>query len=110
MAMHFITLLYSPFPSMEAARTAATALLEQRLVACCNLLPGTESLYRWEGALTTAQEAILIAKTTAAHSDDAIARIRQLHPYECPAILAFPTQSTKEYATWVAGELSPAIS
>lgn len=108
MAMHFVTMLYCPFPTVEAARKAAKRLLEARLVACCNLLPAGESLYRWQGRLETAEETILIAKTLAERSDAAIALIGSLHPYECPAILAFPVQSGKEYAAWVAGELKDA--
>ena len=99
-AIHYITLLYCPFPSLESAQLAAKQLLEQHLVACCNLLPGTESHYWWDGKLTTSEEVVVIAKTTADYSNDAIQLIKHLHPSKCPAILAFSTHSTKEYAAW----------
>lgn len=101
-----ITLLYSPFPNRETAQMAAKALLEEKLVACCNLLPGVESHYWWEGKLEQAHEVVLIAKTTAEYVSIAMALIKALHPYECPAILAFAPKSTPEYAAWVAENLA----
>jgi periplasmic divalent cation tolerance protein len=98
-----ITLLYSPFPGIESARPTAAALLESGLVACCNLLPGAESHYIWNGEPTTAQEIILIAKTTAGAADAAAARLEALHPYECPAILRFEAGANAAFAAWVAG-------
>ena len=97
-----ITLLYSPFPSMETARAASRGLIEAKLAACCNLLPGGESHYRWEGTYTIASEVILLAKTTAGQRDQAIDLLRRHHPYECPAILSFEASSTPAFAAWVA--------
>lgn len=106
MATHPLTLLYSPFPSHESARAAATALLTEKLVACCNLLPSVESHYWWEGKLEQATEVVLMAKTSEKYAKEAMARIKALHPYECPAILAFAPKSTPEYAAWVAENLA----
>ncbi len=97
-------MIYSPFPTLEAARAAAQVLLAERLVACCNLLPGVESHYRWEGVLTQSAEVVLIAKTTADRAAAARARLASLHPYTCPAILALETETNAPFLAWVASE------
>lgn len=96
-----ISLIYSPFPTTEAARTAATVLLEEKLVACCNLSAQGESLYRWEGELVREHECYLIAKTSPALAEAATARISAIHPYECPAILTFEATSNAAFTAWV---------
>jgi len=99
-----LILLYSPFPSIEAAREVARILLEERLVACCNLLPGMESHYRWEGRLTSATETVLLAKTPAAVATQAAAKLGELHPYAIPAILQLPVEVNAGFAQWAATE------
>jgi periplasmic divalent cation tolerance protein len=100
-----LTMLYCPFPTPESAREAAHALLAQSAVACCNILPAAESIYPWQGAITTTTETILLAKTTPDCADKARHIVAGCHPYECPAILTFPLQSNPEYALWVAGHV-----
>lgn len=102
--MHPITLLYTPFPTLESASSAAEALLAARLVACCNLLPGTVSHYVWQGAATQADEVLLIAKTSRARQAAACAELAAIHPYECPAILALSADTTADFAAWVAAQ------
>lgn len=97
---HALALLYSPFPSIEAARAAAQSLLVEKLAACCNLIPGVESHYMWEGVPTAATEVILIAKTPADQAAAAAARIAALHPYACPAILTLPANANAAFALW----------
>lgn len=101
-----ISLIYSPFPSLESARFASHALLGQKLVACCNLLPAGESHYLWKGELTTASEVVLIAKTTAPKLEKAKEALARHHPYECPSILSFEADATPEFAAWVATSTS----
>ena len=101
-----LTLLYSPFPSRESALTAANALLTQKLVACCNLIPGVESLYEWQGKLEQSQEVILLAKTKASHAMAAQTLLTRLHPYKCPAILTFSAEANAPYAQWVSAALA----
>lgn len=96
-----LTLIYCPFPSIEAARTAAMSLLEAHLVACCNLIGPTESLYWWEGKLAANPETVLIAKTTPKLEAEARAHIAASHPYETPAILSFPADANPAFAAWV---------
>ncbi|MEJ0010357.1 MAG: divalent-cation tolerance protein CutA [Alphaproteobacteria bacterium] len=85
-----VQLIYSTHPSPGQARATARALVEEKLAACCNLIPGMESIYRWEGKLEQAAETVLISKTTEARAAEVVARIRALHPYEIPAILVLP--------------------
>lgn len=99
-----LTLLYSPFPSLESARAAAVTLLESKLVACCNLIPNIESHYHWEGKLTKSDEIILIAKTTPALAADAARRLSELHPYACPAILTLAADANAPFEAWVAAQ------
>jgi len=105
---HPLTIIYCPFPTIDTARTAATALLEARLVACCNLLPSVESLYWWEGKLATNPETILIAKTTAEYVTRVRDGIAASHPYDCPAILSFNAQANDDFAHWVVTQLPSA--
>lgn len=97
-----IQLVYCPFPSVKTARAAATRLIEGKLAACCNLLPAGESLYLWQGALTTETELVLIAKTSVEKAPSVVEAITQGHPYECPAILRLPAEANDAFAQWVA--------
>lgn len=99
-----LAILYCPFPDAATARNAANTLLTERLVACCNLLPSSEALYWWEGAITQGTETILLAKTTAEKAAAALARLATLHPYECPAILQFSANANAPFAAWVTAE------
>jgi periplasmic divalent cation tolerance protein len=101
--MEPIALLYVTYPSADAARAAATALLDARLAACCNILPAMESHYRWEGSTTSASEYVMLVKTTAARTEAACARIAELHPYQCPAILTLSASAMPAFAAWIDG-------
>ena len=96
-----LTLVYSPFPTLDTARTACAALLHARAVACCNLLTSTESHYLWQGTPTSAAEIILIAKTIPAMATCARDIIAANHPYKCPAILSFNADVNPEFLAWV---------
>jgi len=97
-----LQLLYSPFPTRDAARIAASQLLAQKLVACCNIVPGIESHYWWEGALTQSSEVALWCKTTAALAEKAAAALEAIHPYACPAIIRLEAQANAAFMGWVA--------
>ena len=98
--MH-IALLYSTYATPETATAIARTLLDEHLVACCNILPAGESLYRWQGTLTTAPEVVMLCKTTSALAPSAAARIAALHPYDCPAILTLAAEANAPFAQWV---------
>ncbi len=94
-----VVLVMAP-PSV--AETIAAALVEERLAACVNLLPGARSIYRWRGEIEQDTETLLLVKTTAAALAPLEARVRELHPYEVPEILAIaPTESSAEYLEWL---------
>lgn len=85
-----VLIVFCTMPSIDGARQIATALVESQLVACVNLCPSAESIYRWKGKVETAQEVLAVMKTTRERYADLEARLRELHPYEVPEILGFP--------------------
>lgn len=95
----------SAFPDGASAETAAQALIEERLAACVQLLPGAKSFYRWQGRLHASAEALLLAKTAADRVEALIARLAALHPYELPEIVAVQAEAGfPAYAAWVRAE------
>jgi periplasmic divalent cation tolerance protein len=87
------------------ARDLAAALVEERLAACVNLVPGLRSLYRWEGSLRDDPETLLVIKTTAERAGDVARRIRALHSYELPEVLVLGVEGgSAGYVEWVARE------
>ena len=90
-------------PDLDGARTLGRALVGERLAACAQVLPGVESIYRWNGAIESAGETLLILKTTRARHDALQARLDALHPYEVPELVALPAVAgLPAYLHWVA--------
>ncbi len=89
------------FPDSDQARQIGAALVERQVAACVNLLPGVESIYRWEGKIEHAGEVLAVIKTTRYPALEAA--IRELHPYEVPEILALPVVAgLPAYLAWLA--------
>ncbi|MFG1374614.1 divalent-cation tolerance protein CutA [Xanthobacter oligotrophicus] len=102
-------LVYTTFPSREAAENVARALVAERLVACANILPGMVSIYRWEGQVERADEVVMILKTTTARASDVVEAVRARHPYEVPAILVLPVEGgLAAYLGWIGAEVADA--
>ncbi len=81
------------------------ALVEERLVAGGNIVPGVRSIYRWKDAICDEAEEALFMETSDARIDAMIARVRELHPYETPKVLAFePREGSPAYLAWVDAE------
>jgi periplasmic divalent cation tolerance protein len=98
-------LVFTTAPDRAVAMRIARALVDARLAACVNVLAGCTSVYRWEGAVETAEELPLIIKTRAGRYAEVEAAIRRLHPYELPEILAVPVMhGLPEYLEWVTEE------
>ena len=96
--------IWCPFPNEEEAAAAARQLLDERLIACANLLPAMRSIYEWNGERGDAQECGALFKTEAALLDRAIARIADIHPYETPAIAGWQADACNPAtAEWLAG-------
>jgi uncharacterized protein involved in tolerance to divalent cations len=84
------------------AQRIARDLVESRLAACVNILPPIQSVYRWQGELETAQELLLIMKTTAERFPELQRRIIHLHSYETPEIIALPVLAgSDKYLAWI---------
>jgi periplasmic divalent cation tolerance protein len=100
-----VFLILSTCPDADTAQRLARTLVEERLAACVNLLPGVVSTYRWQGQVEQATEVQLLAKTTGERREALIARLAGLHPYELPEILAVETAAgLPAYLDWVAAD------
>lgn len=97
--------LYMTFPDMDSAARVGRALLDARLVACVNVLPGARSLYRWEGAVQDDAEVVAFAKTRAELVDAAADKVRALHPYDTPCVVALQIGGGDAgYLGWIGAE------
>lgn len=89
--------------SREAAQKIAEALVNQRLAACVNILPGVQSIYRWEGKVEQATEWLLIIKTLGSSVNGLETAIEQLHPYDVPEFIVVNVESgSPPYLRWLA--------
>ena len=92
-------------PDAGVADTLARQLVEERLAACVNVVPGIRSIYRWEGAVQTDEEHLLLAKTHAERTEALAARVKELHPYALPEVLALSAEGgSAAYLDWVRTE------
>jgi len=94
-------------PDADTAERLARALVEERLAACVNAVPGVRSFYRWEGRVEDADELLLVVKTRADRTAALAARVRELHPYELPEVLELAAEGgSAAYLDWVRKESS----
>jgi periplasmic divalent cation tolerance protein len=99
-----IRLVMTTAGSREEAERIAGALVEAHLAACVNVLPGVSSVYRWQGQVETANELLLLIKTTVENVEAVESSLRRLHSYELPEFLVLQPEATaQDYADWVAG-------
>ena len=92
--------------SEEEAERLARMLVERRLAACVNVVPGVRSFYRWQGAIESAAEWLLIAKSSRELFAPLAAALEQAHSYEVPEVLALPVvEGTANYLNWLAASL-----
>ena len=97
--------VYTTYPSLVEAEQAGRALVERRLCACVNILPGMISHYWWQGAVERGEEVVMIIKTRAALAEAVRQAVRQLHSYSTPAILVLPIESVDpNYNAWLMAE------
>jgi periplasmic divalent cation tolerance protein len=97
--------VYATAADAAEAERIARAVVEARLAACANIIDGMRSLYWWEGKVQDAREAVLILKTTRDRLEPLIARVKELHSYDCPCIEALPvTAGYPPFLDWVARE------
>ena len=94
-------------PSAEEAASIVNRLVEERLVACGNVVPGLRSIYRWEGEVQDDPEVLVVLKTVEGSVQAVIERSAELHPYDVPEILVLPLVAGHEpYLDWVRNETS----
>ena len=95
-------LIWCPFADEASAEAAARQLLDERLVACANILPPMRSLYVWNGERGEARECGVLFKTDASLLDRATARLAEVHPYDAPAVLGWRADTAaKPTAEWL---------
>lgn len=95
-------LVMSMFPDAEVARAISRTLVEEQLAACANLLPGAESVYWWKGVIESSVEVMGFFKTTDEQYKVLESRLKELHPYETPEIVAISiSEGLPDYLQWV---------
>ncbi len=95
-------------PSRDLAEKIAHALVQEKLAACVNMIPGMWSVYRWQGGIHESDEVLLIAKTRAELFEPLKKLVKTLHSEECPCILAsIITAGHQPYLDWLAQETTP---
>ncbi len=104
-------LVYTTWPSIVEAERAGRTIVERRLAACVNILPGMVSHYWWEGRLERGEEFVMIIKTRAALAERVSTAVKELHSYTTPAIIVLPIESIDEaYHAWLVAETEAAVS
>jgi len=99
------TLVYMTASSDEEALRIGRALVAERLAACANVIPGMRSVYWWEGRVQDGNETVLIAKTRADLVAALTDRVKALHSYSVPCVVALPiTAGNQDYLDWLTGE------
>jgi len=97
--------VYTTYPSVVEAERAGRTLVERRLAACVNILPGMVSLYWWQGAIERGDEVVMIIKTRASLAENVRAAVKELHSYTTPAILVIPIETVDpDYHAWLLSE------
>jgi periplasmic divalent cation tolerance protein len=93
-------------PDAEVADRIGTALVDERLAACANLVHGVISIFRWKGEVRREGETLMVLKTTAARLSDLRRRLVELHPYEVPEVIALDIrEGHPPYLDWVRAEV-----
>ncbi len=96
-------MVVSNTPNMDVAQAIARDLVEKRLAACVNILPGVHSIYRWQGAVEEAHEVTILIKSRRVCYAALESAITSLHPYDVPEIIVLPiTAGLPQYLAWLA--------
>ncbi|MGH6770956.1 MAG: divalent-cation tolerance protein CutA [Xanthobacteraceae bacterium] len=104
-----IVFVYTTYPSIVEAEEAGRALVERRLCACVNILPGMVSYYQWNGQVERGEEAVMIIKTRASLSEQVSTAVKEMHSYDVPAILVLAIEGVDQaYLEWMTAETEAA--
>ncbi len=100
--------VYITVSSLKEAESISQTIIRERLAACTNIIENMSALFWWENAVQKEQEVILIAKTTAGAFPRLSSRVRELHSYDCPCIIALPiAMGNPDYLAWIDEEVQP---
>ena len=101
-AANDIRIAYITMGSMEAARELGSFLVDSKVAACANIVPGMESIYSWKGKVEKDLEVILLAKTTLEMMEKLTKMVKEKHDYECPCIIWLPIEGgNPDYLAWL---------
>ena len=104
-----VVMLYTTYPSIVEAEAAGHAIVERRLAACVNILPGMISHYWWQGTLERGEEVVMIIKTRASLAEAVRQAVKERHSYATPAVLVIPLESVDQaYLGWILAETEAA--
>lgn len=102
-----VAVIYTTIDEIKIARRIAQTLTQEQLVACVNIIPNIESIYRWKGKVENSNETVIIAKTVDKNVKRTIQRIKQLHKYDVPDIIVLPIiGGLKDYLDYINIETS----
>lgn len=105
--MEPVVLVYTTWPSIVEAEQAGHAIVERRLAACVNIMPGMISHYWWGGKIERAEEVVMILKTRASLAEKVSAAVKEKHSYQTPAIMILPVENADPaYHAWIVAETS----
>ena len=100
-----LVLVLSTFADTDSAERVVRRLVQERLIACGNVIPGLTSLYRWQGEMERAAEVLVLMKAPQERVPRLFERISEIHPYEVPELLALPVDTvSRAYCEWVGQE------
>lgn len=102
-----IIIVFVTVPGLREGSRISRAILKSRLAACVNVIPGVQSMYQWEGKIVRDKEAMLVMKTTRLRYRELEQKIKKLHPYEVPEVIAIPLIcGSSQYIEWVTREVA----
>lgn len=102
-----VQLFYVTVSTQDEAKAIATALLNDGLIACANILGAMTSIYRWQGELAQEEEVPLILKSTTELGDRIIEKIKQIHSYDSPCVVALNIENgNPEFLNWIQKEVA----
>ena len=100
-----IKLIYVTSSSEDEALNIGRTLIDERLVACVNIIPAVRSIYRWEGAIEDEKEAVLVMKTVGAKVGAVTKKIKSIHSYDCPCVVVMDiTNGNDDFLQWIVNE------
>src|ERR1043165_4257399 len=103
--MERAVLVYTTYPSIVEAEQAGRGIVEKRLAACVNIIPGMISHYWWEGKIDRGEEVVMIIKTRVSLAERVRAAVKEKHSYTTPAVLVLPVESVDPaYQKWLVDE------